>query len=93
MAMGKADAMDGPLLRRFWFQCAPDQCWIGFGVTAFTCSEAEQIVGDYCDRLGRKPEITSVIEDVDIRTLDQKHVVPNMGPCNLPGLWYPRENL
>ena len=80
----------GTLLRRFWFQCASGECCAGFGVTAFTRSEAERIVADW---LGRRPAIEAVVEDVDIRTLDQNHVVPNMGPCNLPGMWYPCQNV
>jgi hypothetical protein len=37
--------------------------------------------------------VADVIENVDIRTLDQNHVVPNIGPCNVHGLWYPPENI
>jgi len=31
--------------------------------------------------------------DVDVRELDQRHVVPNMGPPSIFGVWYPRLNL
>ena len=35
------------------------------------------------------PEIESVIEDVDISALDQKHVIPNMEPPVWRGVWFP----
>jgi hypothetical protein len=31
------------------------------------------------------------VADVDIRTLDQAHVMPNMGLVVRPGVWYPRD--
>jgi hypothetical protein len=33
------------------------------------------------------------VPDVDIRTLDAKHVLPNAGPVVVRGVWYPRLNL
>ncbi len=33
--------------------------------------------------------IASSIEDVDVRTLDQGHVIPNMLPPDRRGVWYP----
>jgi hypothetical protein len=37
------------------------------------------------------PPVTKFIEDVDITTLDQNHVVPNMGIVVIRGIWFPRE--
>jgi hypothetical protein len=37
--------------------------------------------------------LTTVVPDVDIRTLDQAHVIPNMGPVVFRGVWFPRLNL
>jgi len=34
-----------------------------------------------------------IVPDVDIRTLDQNHVVPNMGVVTSRGVWYPRRNV
>jgi hypothetical protein len=34
-------------------------------------------------------EVLEVVEDVDVRDLDQGHVVPNIGPVNFRGVWYP----
>jgi hypothetical protein len=36
------------------------------------------------------PEVVTVIEDVDIGTLDQKHVISNMEACVFRGIWFPR---
>lgn len=38
-------------------------------------------------------EIKSVVEDIDIETLDINHVRRNMGPPNFRGVWYPFLNL
>jgi len=44
-------------------------------------------------QLRRAFEPLKVVEDVDVRTLDQGHVVPNMGAVNFPGVWFPRLNV
>jgi hypothetical protein len=31
--------------------------------------------------------ITSVISDVDVSTLDPKHILPNIGPSVVRGVW------
>lgn len=63
------------------------------GVTAHSLSEARAIALDTCTHLGWVFEPHEVVEDVDIRTLDQHHVVPNMGPPNFKGVWFPRLNI
>jgi len=35
------------------------------------------------------PEIKKVIENVDVSTLDAGHVLPNMSPPNIRGVWFP----
>ena len=30
-----------------------------------------------------------IVANVDVRSLDQGHVIPNMGPCSNRGIWYP----
>lgn len=34
-----------------------------------------------------------VVPDVDVRTLDEGHVIPNMGPPAIRGVWYPKLNI
>jgi hypothetical protein len=76
-------------LRRFWF---PSVKHSGIGVTAYSIQDATRLANEAASQF--KWELTgSVIEDVDIRDLDQKHVVPNMGPPNFRGVWYPCKNL
>ena len=77
-------------LRRFWF-AIPGH--LGIGVTAPTRSGAEALARDAARSLGWALDVTVCKEDVDVRDLDQRHVVPNMGPATFPGVWYPRMNL
>jgi hypothetical protein len=79
-----------PWLRRFWFAVPGTY---GFGVTASSRAEAEALAREAATRLGQRFEPTKIIEDVDIRDLDQGHVIPNMGPPNFRGVWFPRLNL
>jgi hypothetical protein len=36
------------------------------------------------------PELVEIVADVDVRSLDQGHVIPNMNPPNWRGIWYPK---
>ena len=74
-------------LKRFWF-VIPGH--LGIGVTAFSRAEADRLAADAAERLGWPCPSGLVIEDVDVRELDQGHVVPNMGPAAVRGVWYPR---
>ena len=74
-------------MRRFWFPVAGH---LGVGVTAATLAEAQRLAERA--RASCWPDagaLGPVIEDVDIRVLDQKHVVPNMRPVVWPGVWFP----
>ena len=82
-------------LTRFWFKFHlnwsdphPMGTIAGCGVTAY----------DYQDALGLLknlvfkedlPKIKECIENVDISTLDEKHVLPNMGNIFRRGIWFP----
>lgn len=79
-----------PSLRRFWFGLSRG---LGVGVTASSRLEAESLARDACSQSGWAFEPREVIEDVDVRDLDQNHVVPNMGPPNFKGVWFPRLNI
>jgi hypothetical protein len=73
------------LLRRFWYPAADH---FGVGVTAFSVEEATQLAQWAASQMGWRLD-GSVVEDVDIRTLDQNHVIPNMGVCSNRGVWFP----
>jgi hypothetical protein len=77
-------------LRRFWFRTAEG---LGIGATAYSEDEARDLAREAADRLARNFEVIETILDVDVRTLDQGHVLPNMGPPNLRGVWFPRLNV
>ena len=79
-----------PKLRRFWFSMPGA---LGIGVTAYSRSEAESLAREAAARLGRSFDLATVTEDIDIRDLDQDHVVPNIGPVNFRGVWFPRFNI
>jgi hypothetical protein len=62
---------------------------MGCGVTAYDLADArkllqEQVFSNYGAEL-----IDEVIEDIDISTLDDKHVRPNMGNPVVRGVWFP----
>jgi len=67
----------------------PYKLRLGCGVTAFDLDDAvalleQQVFG------GPLPfPISQTTEDVDVRTLDQGHVIPNMRPPDRRGVWYP----
>ena len=87
---GRTTVVKDPNLRRFWFELPGHR---GIGVTAGTRSEAEALARSAAREMGWSTDLGQVVEDVDVRDLDQNHVVPNMGPVNFRGVWYPALNL
>jgi len=81
-------------LKRFWihFQSAPtfDRLGLGCGVTAHSYDDALSIVRVAVFKGKDLPPVDHVVEDVDVRTLDQKRVIPNMEPPIWRGVWFPR---
>lgn len=80
-------------LTRFWFEFdeladPPPGARLGCGVTAMSRSDAEQLMRDGSGR--DLPPIRRVIEDVDVATLDEGHVLPNVGDVSVRGVWFPR---
>jgi hypothetical protein len=76
-------------LRGYWFKSRRN---LGVGITAYTLEDANALLRDATDRHSLDVEIFEVIEDVDIKDLDQGHVIPNMNPPNLRGIWFPMLN-
>ena len=80
-------------LRRYWFKfrsIPPGVLRLGCGITAYTHDDAVNILRETVFRDRELPEIEAITEDVDIRTLDQKHIIPNMEACSWRGVWFPR---
>jgi hypothetical protein len=59
-------------------------------VSARDYDDAMDILGSTVFRGQAMPPIASVIEDVDISTLDQGHVIPNMEVTVFRGVWFPK---
>jgi hypothetical protein len=82
-------------LMRYWitFDVADDVASLvrpGVGVTAVSRDDALELVRATLFAGGSLPPVAAVIEDVDVRTLDEGHVRPNMGDPSARGVWFPR---
>ena len=60
----------------------------GCGVTAVDHRDALVMIGEHIF-LDGLPRVSKVIEDVDVFTLDEGHVLPNMGNVLVRGIWFP----
>jgi len=78
------------MLTRYWFR---SNRGLGFGVTAWSVADAEKLLNSAQYERGRDFEVNDAIENVDVRTLDQDHIAPNIGPPHLRGVWFPFLNL
>jgi hypothetical protein len=74
------------MLTRYWFCTADGLC---VGVTARTLNDAHELLAFARTVTGAEYAVVDVQENVDVRTLDQEHVVPNMGPASNRGVWFP----
>ena len=82
-------------LTRYWFEFdwgdeePPPGARFGCGVTALGAEDALALLRERVF-VGRDlPPIKRMIEDVDVSTLDEGHVLPNMAPPNWRGVWFP----
>jgi hypothetical protein len=82
-------------LVRYWFEFdanasreAKSRPWCG--VTGFGLEDAKTILSRQVFGGKGIPPIVKLVENVDVSTLDQEHVVRNMNPPNARGVWYPR---
>ena len=88
-------------LKRYWVIVFPTDRFgpRNFGVTAQSTSEGKMLILDSLKQLGLQQlteildDNIEVIEDIDIRLLDQGHVIPNMGVVTFEGVWFPNLNL
>jgi hypothetical protein len=85
-------AVKNPHLRRYWFEFAVpdfDVLKLGCGVTAYDEKDAEAVIRDRIFKGGPLPPIRKIVADIDVRSLDAGHVVPNMGSVVWRGIWFP----
>lgn len=59
-------------------------------MTAWTLDDARLLLSQEIFDGHELPTEVSVIENVDVSTLDEDHVVPFIVPPNERGIWYPR---
>lgn len=77
--------LNNPLLKRYWFKTKQQ---LGIGVTAYSLEDAKLLIEKA--NISYNYQILEIIEDVDIKTLDQNHIIPNMGATNFRGVWFPK---
>jgi hypothetical protein len=81
-------------LRRYWFKFArlekPSVLNLGCGVTAYSLDDAVSLIRERVFAPEPLPQIEQATEDVDVSTLDQGHVIPNMGLVTTRGIWFPK---
>ena len=83
-------------LHRYWFEFEPGEntrrvgAGLGVGATGVDRDDAERLVGELLFGGDVVPAVVAVVEEVDVRTLDEGHVQPNMGDPTVRGVWYPR---
>ena len=80
-------------LRRFWIELeTPVRGLHRFGVTAVDVADALILIEDYLGT-GALPDASSVVEDIDVESLDANHILANVGPPAFRGIWYPATSL
>lgn len=81
-------------LIRFWFRfeqfAGPEALNLGCGMTAYDYNDALGLLREKVFKKNVFPRILEFNEDVDISSLDQRHIVPNMEDPTLRGIWFPR---
>jgi hypothetical protein len=78
-------------LKAFWIKSPLAHAPLGFGVTARSLDDALQIIEamDYSCYLPPDRSALQIKAGVTVAELDQPHVVANMGPIVVRGMWYP----
>ena len=83
------------MTRKFWFRFdipaseLPIGVGLGCGVNARSLELALEMVRERVFA-GPLPALSVVIEDVEISSLDEEHVLPNLGDVFAEGVWFPK---
>ena len=82
------------ILTRYWFIFDVEDFVSprSAGVTAYNLDDANRLLDERLFKELRRPPIKSVIENIDVSTLDEGHVLPNIGVPTIRGVWYPNLN-
>lgn len=62
---------------------------LGCGVTAYNLTDAKKLLQEKIFTNAPFPEILEIIEDIDVSTLDNLHILPNVGVSSRRGVWFP----
>lgn len=85
--------MKGSWLTTYWIVTGLQYGPFGIGVTAWSLDDAIQLIKAEDYPLPINLDELQVREHVTLADLDQHHVIPNMGPMEMRGIWYPCRNL
>jgi hypothetical protein len=84
------------IYKRFWFEFEivtafgfPPGIGIGCGVTACDYNDAVRILDEKVFKNVERPPFKKIVENVDVSTLNQGWVIPNMKPPVYRGVWFP----
>ena len=81
-------------VRQFWFKFEklprPIPLNLGCGVSAFDYEDALSLLKDRIFGPNGPPEIIQCVEDVKKSDLEKNHVLPNIGPMDVRGIWFPQ---
>lgn len=81
------------MLRRYWITFAPEgepsPLNLGCGITAHDQSQAEIFLENEVFPLFGRRSIAQIVEGIDVSTLEENHVRPNMGSPAVIGVWFP----
>jgi len=81
------------MLIRYWFkfeQGAPSPLNLGCGITAYDEADARAYLERDVFPIFGTRSIAAIEPDIDIQTLDQLHVMPNMRSPVIRGVWFPQ---
>lgn len=83
--------MPEPALTAYWIRSPCAHGPLGIGVTAWSRDDAFRIIRalDYGQYLPDDLAGVRVTEGVTVAELNQPHVIANMGPISVRGMWYP----
>jgi hypothetical protein len=80
-------------MRRYWISFSGPDIPVGFrmgcGITASSRDDAFALLLKVWPAERDGPTISNIAEDVDLITLDQTHVLPNVGDATQRGVWFP----
>lgn len=90
-------------LKRYWFEFefpAPRLSHYGYipacgccGITAFDYDDALKIMRLFILRDNEEPIFSRTVKNIDVSTIEDMNIIPNLGVPVWRGVWYPSYNL